>query len=103
LTVYDGETRQAISGLDSKIDAELATTVWESALAAEWRGSPVWVHGDISAGNLLVRGGWLSAIIDFGSLGIGDPACDLVIAWTLFSGASRASFQAALPADAAAW
>lgn len=103
LTVYDGETRQALKALDGKIDTEAATTVWEAALAATWRGSPVWFHGDVSYGNLLVERGRLSAIIDFGTSGVGDPACDLAIAWTLFAGESREAFRAALPADNATW
>ena len=68
-----------------------------------WSGSPVWVHGDVSAGNLLVQEGRLSAVIDFGQLTIGDPACDLAIAWTLFSGESREIFRAMLPLDADTW
>ena len=103
LTVYDGETRQAIAALDGTIDTDAATAVWEAALAATWRGSPVWVHGDVAAGNLLIRGGQLSAVIDFGSSGVGDPACDLAIAWTLFTGESREAFRAALPLDDATW
>ena len=77
--------------------------MWEDALAATWRGKPVWVHGDVAASNLLVRNGRLGAVIDFGSSGIGDPACDVTIAWTLFSGESREAFRAALPVDAATW
>ncbi|HTE19971.1 MAG TPA: aminoglycoside phosphotransferase family protein, partial [Armatimonadota bacterium] len=96
LTVYDGETRQAIAALEGDIDTETATEVWEASLAATWHGAPVWVHGDVAAGNLLVRDGRLSAVIDFGSSGVVDPACDLAIAWTLFSGESRETFRAAL-------
>jgi aminoglycoside phosphotransferase (APT) family kinase protein len=103
LTVYDGETRQAIAALDGTIDTEAATAVWEAALAATWRGSPVWVHGDVAAGNLLVQDGRLTAVIDFGCASMGDPACDLAIAWTLLSGESRETFRAALPVDDATW
>jgi aminoglycoside phosphotransferase (APT) family kinase protein len=103
LTVYDGETRQAIAALGDTVDAERAAAVWETALATTWRGSPVWVHGDVSAGNLLVEEGRLSAVIDFGSSGVGDPACDLAIAWTLFTGASRETFRAGLSLDDATW
>jgi aminoglycoside phosphotransferase (APT) family kinase protein len=103
VSTYDGETRRAIATLDGRIDAGAATTVWEAALAATWTGSPVWVHGDVSAGNLLVRTGGLSAVIDFGSSAVGDPACDLAIAWTLLEGRSRAAFRAALPLDDATW
>jgi aminoglycoside phosphotransferase (APT) family kinase protein len=79
------------------------TAVWEAALKATWHGTPVWLHGDVSAANLLVREGRLSAVIDFGCSGVGDPACDLTIAWTLFSGPSREAFCAGLPVDAATW
>jgi aminoglycoside phosphotransferase (APT) family kinase protein len=100
---YDAETRDAIAALDGRIDTELATAVWEAAIASTWQGAPVWVHGDVAAGNLLVRDGRLSAVIDFGSSGVGDPACDVTIAWTLLSGESREAFRAALPVDAATW
>ncbi len=101
--VYDAQTREAIATLGDRIDAAATTAVWDAALAAEWHGPPVWVHGDVAVGNLLVTGGRLSAVIDFGCLAVGDPACDLVIAWTLFSGASRAAFRAGLPLDAGTW
>ena len=103
LLVYDAETRAAIAALHGQIDTAAATTVWEAALAATWHGSPAWVHGDISPGNLLVKDGRLHAVIDFGSSGVGDPACDLVIAWTFLSGKSREAFRAALPLDWATW
>ncbi|MGO4727692.1 MULTISPECIES: aminoglycoside phosphotransferase family protein [unclassified Inquilinus] len=103
LAVYDAETRQAIAALGGRIDGAAATAVWDAALAATWHGDPVWFHGDISVGNLLVQDGRLSAVIDFGTSGVGDPACDLVIAWTRFDGDSRAAFRAALPSDPATW
>ncbi|NNM43256.1 MAG: aminoglycoside phosphotransferase family protein [Chlamydiae bacterium] len=103
LLIYDAETRHAIAVLKDKIDAHAATEVWETALTTTWHGLPVWVHGDISAGNLLVQEGRLSAVIDFGQLAIGDPSCDLTIAWTLFGGESREVFQKMLPLDADTW
>jgi aminoglycoside phosphotransferase (APT) family kinase protein len=103
LTVYDAETRQTIETLGGEIDAAVATEAWEAALAATWDGPPVWVHGDVAQGNLLVEDGRMSAVIDFGSSGVGDPACDTTIAWTLLAGAGREAFRAALPADAATW
>ena len=103
LTVYDGETRRAIAALDGAVDAGMATEIWETALAATWRGEPVWVHGDVAIGNLLVREGRLSAVIDFGSSAVGDPACDLYIAWTFLEGEGREAFRAAMPADEATW
>jgi aminoglycoside phosphotransferase (APT) family kinase protein len=103
LEIYDAETRKAIAAVQEMINAELATEVWETALAATWHGGPVWVHGDVAAGNLLVRDGRLAAVIDFGCSGVGDPACDLAIAWTFLSGQSREAFRVALPLDAEAW
>ena len=103
LTTYDDETRRSITALGDIIDGGAATEAWEAALAAIWGGQPVWVHGDITAGNLLVEDGQLSAVIDFGCSGVGDPACDLAIAWTLFDEGSRAAFRAALPLDDATW
>jgi aminoglycoside phosphotransferase (APT) family kinase protein len=103
LTTYDVETRQTIAALGAQIDAGAATAVWDAALRAPWRQGPVWLHGDMAAGNLLVQGGRLSAVIDFGCSAVGDPACDLTIAWTFLSGDSREAFRAGAPADAAAW
>lgn len=103
LTVYDTETRQAIAALEGEIDADTATAVWQAALDATWHGPPVWLHGDVAAGNLLVNSGHLSAVIDFGCSAVGDPACDMTIAWTLFSGESRQAFYEGVPVNRAAW
>lgn len=103
LKIYDNETRQAITALRDKIDTDAATEIWEIALATQWTRSPVWVHGDISPGNLLVKNGRLSAVIDFGQLTTGDPACDLAIAWTFFKDKSRAIFRSSLSLDNDTW
>lgn len=103
LKVYDAETRQALATLRGRIDAGAASEVWQTALETTWQGSPVWFHGDIAWGNLLVKEGRLSAVIDFGTSGVGDPSCDLAIAWTLFGGESRDAFREALRLDHAAW
>src|SRR6266542_2437201 len=103
LTTYDAETRQAIAVLKGKLDTEAATEVWNMALKTTWDHPAVWLHGDVSAGNLLIQEGRLSAVIDFGLMGVGDPACDLSIAWTLFADESRATFRAMLPLDPGAW
>jgi aminoglycoside phosphotransferase (APT) family kinase protein len=103
LSQYDAETRQSIVLLDNKIDTEAATAVWNRALASTWKSNPVWFHGDVAVGNMLVQNGQLSALIDFGSIGVGDPACDLAIAWTLFKGESREVFRANLSLDNATW
>ncbi|HEY8571253.1 aminoglycoside phosphotransferase family protein [Phenylobacterium sp.] len=103
LETYDAETRDALAALEGRIDTAAARAVWHAALAADWRGAPVWVHGDMAPGNLLIGDGRLSAVIDWGICGVGDPACDLAIAWTFFSGESRAAFRAGLPLDPGAW
>ena len=103
LTTYDVETRSAIASLQGKIDTDAANAVWESALASTWQKPPVWLHGDIHATNLLVHQGRLNAVIDFGCLGVGDPACDYAIAWTFFSGESRETFHSVLSVDNSTW
>ncbi len=103
LAVYDTETRAAIAALHGKVDTEATTAVWKAALRAVWHGPPVWLHGDVSPTNLLVKNGRLCAVIDFGCSAVGDPACDLAIAWTFFSGESREAFRHALPLDNGTW
>ena len=96
---YDAETRESLGALAGRIDTGRARAVWEAGLAATWAGAAVWFHGDIVPGNLLVRDGKLAAVIDFGTSGVGDPACDLVIAWAFFHGAARAAFLEAVAPD----
>ena len=103
LTVYDAETRQSIGMLADEIDIAAVTEVWDAALATSWEGPPVWVHGDFAETNLLVKEGRLNAVIDFGCVGVGDPSCDLVIAWTFFDPASRKEFHSAVALDSATW
>ncbi|MCE2646862.1 MAG: aminoglycoside phosphotransferase family protein [Betaproteobacteria bacterium] len=103
LATYDSQTRQAIAALEGKVDTDAAMEVWETALSATWADAPVWIHGDVSVGNLLVRNGRLRAVIDFGNLAVGDPACDLAVTWIVFNGESRESFRAKLPLDAGTW
>ncbi|CAM5432299.1 aminoglycoside phosphotransferase family protein [Streptomyces tanashiensis] len=91
-------------GADGAIDAELATAAWESVLRLpQWDGPPVWIHGDLLPGNLLGRDGRLSAVIDFGALGAGDPACDTMPAWTLLTADTRSLFREAAGVDDATW
>ena len=103
LSVYDAQTRESIAELRGEVDEAAATSIWETALASAWHDAPVWVHGDVSAANLLVTGGRLSAVIDFGCSAVGDPACDLTIAWTQFGGDSREAFRMALALGEATW
>ncbi|MET0692507.1 MAG: aminoglycoside phosphotransferase family protein [Propionibacteriaceae bacterium] len=103
LATYASETSEAVENLGDEIDGRAALACWDAAMAAEWTGDPVWLHGDIATGNLLLRDGRLGAVIDFGTSGVGDPSCDVVIAWTLFSGESRAVFRDRLGVDDGTW
>ena len=103
LATYDAETRAAIASLDAAIDRRGATETWEAALAASPDERPLWVHGDISASNLLVGDGRLAAVIDFGCCAVGDPACDLAIAWTFLDAESRGVFRERLLVDDGTW
>lgn len=104
LAARDHQTRAAIDVLGARIDARKAIRIWERALEAPvWQGTPRWIHGDLQAGNLLARAGRLRAVIDFGCLGAGDPACDLQVAWNLFTAESRARFRDVLDGDEASW
>ena len=81
-----------------------ALRVWEAALAAgEWQGDPVWLHGDLDGRNLLVTDGRLSGVVDFGTLGIGDPAADVMVAWKMLTAVSREAFRSGLEIDDATW
>jgi aminoglycoside phosphotransferase (APT) family kinase protein len=104
LEMRDAKTRAAIAALHGTLDADAATTAWEAALQAPaWPGPPVWIHGDLQSGNLLAVQGRLSSVIDFGCLGVGDPACDVMVAWNLLSAETRNVFRAALLVDDATW
>ena len=100
---YDAETRACAAALADRIDAPAALAVREAGLATRRDGPPVWFHGDVAAGNLLARGGRLAAVLDLGCTGVGDPACDLVVAWTLLAPAGRDEFRAVLDPDEGTW
>ena len=101
--VWDEEARTTIDLLADEIDRAGAIDVWEAALAEEWPGPDLWVHGDVTGSNLLLDDDRLCGVIDFGCSAIGDPACDLAVAWTLFEGTSRERFKSKLALDAATW
>jgi len=104
LTLRDEGTRDAIDSLRGVIDTDAATDAWEEAmLAPAWKGSPVWLHGDLQAGNLLATDGRLSAVIDFGCVGVGDPACDVMAAWMYLTSGTRGAFREQLSLDEATW
>lgn len=100
---YDDETRRCIGRLAGRVDAAAASAVWDAALASSWAAPPVWFHGDVAVGNLLVDDGRLAAVIDFGTSGVGDPACDVVIAWTFLTSRARTAFAEAVHLDPGTW
>jgi aminoglycoside phosphotransferase (APT) family kinase protein len=103
IAVYDAQAREAIDRLAGQLDAGLARAAWERARGSRWHRAPVWIHGDVAATNLLVQDGRLCAVIDFGTCGTGDPACDLVIAWTFLPPPAAAAFRDALALDDDTW
>jgi aminoglycoside phosphotransferase (APT) family kinase protein len=103
LATYEEEALAAVETLGDEIPRDAVLRAWEDAMATTWDRDPVWFHGDVAAGNLLVLEGRLAAVIDFGSSGVGDPACDMVIAWTFLSDPGRDRFRAERGVDAGTW
>ena len=104
LRELDEDTRSAIDSSRGVIDAEAVIEAWVRSLEAlAWNGEPVWIHGDLLKSNLLVQHGRLCAVIDFGGAGIGDPAMDIVPAWSVFNAAGREVFRRGLDVDDATW
>ncbi|MFI6490222.1 aminoglycoside phosphotransferase family protein [Streptomyces sp. NPDC050564] len=100
----EARVRPKIEALKGMVDTDAVTEVWEAALAAPaWDAPPVWIHGDLATGNLLAVDGRLSAVIDFGTLAVGDPAVDLLPAWMFLPAQARGAFRAALDLDDATW
>ena len=101
--VYDDDVQRCLHRLNGVIDAPAARRVWETARNTAVVESAVWFHGDVSPGNMLLRSGRLSAMIDFGTSGVGDPACDLAIAWTMPDQTFGTVLRDALPWDDGVW
>lgn len=100
----DQAVRRAIDERAGSIDAAAATAAWENALGARaWDRPGVWIHGDLDSRNLLVVDARLSAVLDFGCIGIGDPACDVAVAWKALTPETRPAFRSALDVDDATW
>lgn len=93
---YDSEARSVIHTPDEM-------KVWETATASKWTGPPLWFHGDLAPGNILIQDGRLAAVIDWGTCGVGDPACDLTIAWTFFNANDRQVFASSIATDSGTW
>jgi aminoglycoside phosphotransferase (APT) family kinase protein len=107
LATVDEYTRAAIETLrrsEEPFEADAATAAWTESLAATpWRGAPCWVHSDLMPSNLLVTDGRLTGVLDFATVGVGDPACDLIPAWNLLPSPARKIFRAAIDIDDATW
>jgi aminoglycoside phosphotransferase (APT) family kinase protein len=103
VSVYDKGAREQIAELSDVIDASRALALWDKASATKWDKQPVWIHGDFAIGNILMDDGKLSAVIDFGGAAVGDPACDLVIAWTYLFGKAHEIFIAEMDMDPDTW
>ncbi len=103
LRTFDPLAERALTALDGEIDVRSARDLWKSALDVPWDGVDRWFHGDVAPGNLLLAGGRLAAVIDFGTCGVGDPSCDLAIAWTLLTADGREAFRERLSADSPEW
>jgi aminoglycoside phosphotransferase (APT) family kinase protein len=104
LTLRDAPTRAALEALRGTLDTDALGAEWDEALSLpQWTAPPVWVHGDLAPGNLLLLAGRVSAVIDFGCLGVGDPAVDLIVAWNLLDPDARQAYRAALDVDDATW
>jgi aminoglycoside phosphotransferase (APT) family kinase protein len=104
LRTLDAVTREAIESARNVIDSDAASAAWERALEAPaWKGTPVWIHADLVRPNLLVHGGRLCAVIDFGAVGVGDPAADVIPAWSVFGPTGREMFRGALDVDDGMW
>jgi len=104
LGTLDVETREAIEASNGVIDRDASIVAWERALRAPvWDGRPTWIHADLLRPNILVEGGWLTAVIDFGGAGIGDPATDVIAAWAVFGPDGRAAYRASLDVDDGTW
>ncbi len=104
LRELDAITRDAIRSAHGLIDGEAALAAWDRALEAPaWTGTPVWIHTDLLRPNVLVRDGRICAVIDFGGAGIGDPAADVIAAWSVFGPTGRSTFRDALEVDDGTW
>src|SRR5579871_29372 len=103
ISVYEKDARKQIDLLADEIDSVQALYLWQHACDTRWSKPPVWIHGDFSVGNILIKDGKLSAVIDFGGTGKGDPACDLVVAWTYLQNKAREIFIKAMALDEDTW
>jgi aminoglycoside phosphotransferase (APT) family kinase protein len=103
-SIRDAATRKSINLLDDIYDVRMLTDLWEKIIATPtWSGPPVWIHGDLHAGNILIEGDLISAVVDFGLAGVGSPAADMMAAWTLLTPETREIFRSIVQPDDATW
>ena len=103
VSVYDSGARAQIAKLADMIDSDSALALWERACATQWSKEPIWIHGDFAVDNILIKDHKLFGVIDFGGTAMGDPACDLVIAWTYLNGEARNIFVSEMDLDDDTW
>ncbi|PVB61342.1 aminoglycoside phosphotransferase family protein [Labrenzia sp. 011] len=102
-SVYGDEVQKSLESLEGKVDASLCRAIWQRSVSSAWKGKPVWFHGDVAIGNILADNSTVTALIDFGTCGVGDPACDFVMAWTYFGVKDRRFFRSACAIDENTW
>ncbi|WP_299549895.1 aminoglycoside phosphotransferase family protein [uncultured Tateyamaria sp.] len=102
-SVYSDEVMECLKRMGDPSKAKQCLKVWQRGMVSAWSVDPVWFHGDVAVGNVLMKGDVVSALIDFGACGVGDPACDLTIAWTYFDAAARQHFREAVKVDDDTW
>lgn len=101
--IYENEVVKSLEILKQNIDSAQSMRIWQAAIKGDWCHEPVWFHGDIAVGNILMQNSEISALIDFGTCGVGDPACDYAVAWTYFNAVERAHFKHTLQVDDDTW
>ncbi|WP_068409054.1 aminoglycoside phosphotransferase family protein [Labrenzia sp. OB1] len=102
-SVYGHDVQKSLEILEGKVDASLCLEIWQRSVTSAWNDAPVWFHGDVAIGNIVVDKNTVKALIDFGTCGLGDPACDFVMAWTYFDVKSRRDFRSACAIDEDTW
>ena len=104
LSANNPSVLEAIESLDENIDRDAVRSVWEASVRVPaWKGDDLWIHGDLLPTNILVKNHQLTAVIDFGLVGVGGPAVDIIPAWSTLRGEARQTFRSALNIDSVIW
>jgi aminoglycoside phosphotransferase (APT) family kinase protein len=102
-SAYSDEVAESLRRVDDPSKTKQCLEIWHRGMVTVWSDAPVWFHGDVAVGNVLMKGNAVSALIDFGTCGVGDPACDLTVAWTYFASSERQRFRDAVQVDDGTW